>query len=286
MKNPNPDKPDGRWTRDRIKAYLVQRFHTRAHMSLILASSGLAAMLGNWAMLRGGVHAMWLRYPIAVTLAYLTFLAGVWLWLRFMGMTQPSGKASSLADNADLPGGSFGGGGWGGGSSGRVAEAPFKGGGGGASGGGASDSWDEGDAAHLAAGAQANSGGASSGWSSLKGGGGGGGGGGGIDLDGDAIVLLLLSALLIGSIFFVSGYIVWMAPDILSEAAFGAALAGGLTKQAQAHGSEGWAEAVMKKTWWPFAIVLVASLAFALFAAKHYPEAQTLGQAVSMALRH
>ena len=54
---PVPASADDR-LRARVKRYLVQRFYTRFHMSLILASSGFAAMLTNWAMLREGVHVM------------------------------------------------------------------------------------------------------------------------------------------------------------------------------------------------------------------------------------
>lgn len=79
-----PETPEGT-ARTRIKHYLIQRFYTRFHMSLILMSAGFAAMLGNWALLRAGLGAMWLRYPITISLAYLTFLAGVWLWLQYAG---------------------------------------------------------------------------------------------------------------------------------------------------------------------------------------------------------
>ncbi len=104
------------------------------------------------------------------------------------------------------------------------------------------------------------------------------------DLDGDTVVVLLLALLLIASIFLLSGYVIWFAPDILGEAAFGAVLAGGLAKRAQRHDREGWVAGVMKKTWWPFAIVLLLSLAFAVYAAVHYPAAGTFGETIAMAM--
>jgi hypothetical protein len=64
-----PGPPEEKWTREKVKRYLVQRFYTRFHISLILASSGLAAKLTNWVLLHGGVHGMWMRYPIAVPMA-------------------------------------------------------------------------------------------------------------------------------------------------------------------------------------------------------------------------
>jgi hypothetical protein len=104
------------------------------------------------------------------------------------------------------------------------------------------------------------------------------------DLDGDAIFLLVIAFSLVASIFLLSGYVIWFAPDIFSEAAFGAVLAGGLAKPTQRHDSEGWVAGVVKKTWWPFAIVLVLSLAVAIYAAVNYPGAGTFGQAISIAL--
>ena len=81
-----------------------------------------------------------------------------------------------------------------------------------------------------------------------------------------------------------SGYIIWFAPDILSEAVFGATLAAGLARSAKKQGNEGWVAGVIKKTWWPFAIVLVLAEAVAIFAALNFPKASTLGQALTMAL--
>jgi len=271
--------------RERVKRYLVQRFYTRFHMSLILMSAGFAAMLSNWVLLRAGVHAMWLRYPIATTLSYLTFLAGVWLWLQYVGNTRGDDTSGqSFADggnllNADLvPGGSGGGGG--------SVELPsvLRGGGGSFDGGGASGDWAE--AAPVQAFAATGStdaapdadsaGEAAKGLGSMLGDFG--------DLDGDGIVLIVIALLLICSVLILSGYIIWFAPDILSEAVFGATLAGSLARTAKRHDDEGWVMGVVKKTWWPFAIVFAAAMAFAIYAAIHYPAASTLGEALAAAV--
>lgn len=269
------DKNPSVWTRDKVKRYLVQRFYTRFHMSLILSSSGLSAMLANWLLLHGGMDAMWLRYPFAIGVSYLTFLSGVWLWLRYVGLCQPATSGSSLVENIDLPDISFG-------NSGGKVDVPEmlpRGGGGQFGGGGANASWAEGNPAQAFAAplraTQSHSDGLLSGIGDKLGDFG--------DLDGDGIVLLLLALLLIASVFILSGYVIWFAPDILSEAAFGALLAGSLAKTAKRHDSEGWVAGVVKKTWWPFAIVLALSLSFAIFAARNYPGAKTFGQAMAMA---
>jgi hypothetical protein len=280
---------------ERVKRYLVQRFYTRFHMSLILMGAGFTAMISNWAMLHVGISKMWLRYPIAMTLSYLAFLAGVWLWLQYVDFRRASNVADgdappggarqankksgeNLGDILNLPSGS-GGGGSGGGSS---VELPniVRGGGGSFDGGGAGGGWSE---PVPVQGLVSNGGG-----SSVSSSGGGKGFFDGFgdfgDLDGDAAILIVLALVLIGSILIVSGYIVWFAPDILSEAVFGATLAGTLAGTARRQDNEGWVMGVVKKTWWPFAIVFVAAMSFAIYAQIHYPTARTLGDALRTAI--
>lgn len=262
------------WSRDGIKRYLVQRFYTRFHMSLILASSALAAMLCNWSLLHGaGVRAMWVRYPVAVALSYLCFLAGVWLWLRYVGLrARSSSDPGSMLDGIDGPDITLGDGG----SAGSLPD-PVEAGGGEFGGGGASGSFGDGISAPSlvdGGGITTDSGGSGGGFSLPDFG----------DLDGDGIVLLLLALAFVAAIFLASGYIVWFAPDILGEALFGATLAAGLSGAAQRHDSEGWVAGVVAKTWWPFAIVLALAQAVAVYAAFNYPAATTLRQAVMLAL--
>jgi hypothetical protein len=104
------------------------------------------------------------------------------------------------------------------------------------------------------------------------------------DLDGDGIALLVLAVALILAIFVTSGYLIWFAPDILSEAAFGAVLAGGLARRSRNQDPGGWIAGVVKKTWWPFAVVLAFSVGFAWYSAQHFPAAHTFREAVAMAL--
>lgn len=264
----------GGWTREKVKRYLVQRFYTRFHMSLILSSSALAAMLANWVLLHGGVNAMWMRYPLAVSVAYLMFLVGVRLWLQYIGLGRRSDTKSSLLDNFDAPDISFGNGG----VKPGLPDALPRGGGGQFGGGGAHASWDEGGqtfAASARTGAADSPDSPASGVGAKL--------GDFADLDGEGLVLLLLALLLIASVFLLSSYVIWFAPDILGEAAIGALLAGGLAKPAKRQDNDDWVAGVVKKTWWTFAIVMTLSLAFALYAAAHYPEASTFRQAVGMA---
>lgn len=278
----------GPWTREKAKAFIARRYNTRVHMSLILSACGLTAMLASAFMLHYGVSSMLVRYPLAMLLAYVTFLVGVWTWLRATGLVDNSGVRRGSLDAADaldvLPSGGSGGGG----SVGSIASGGVRGGGGAFDGGGASAGFAEGRAPLMAAGVSPDpgmqapvpksSGSSSVSSSSSK-------GGSLFDgLDGDGIVLLLLAALLVAVVFCASGYLIWCAPDVLTEAAFGAMLTGTLARPTARHSASGWIAGVIAKTWWPFAIVLLAAMAFAGYAAVHFPEAVTFRQAIAAAL--
>ena len=70
------------WIR-RFEAHLSRHASPRTHFALIAAITGAAGFLASAALLRLGLGAMWLRYSLAVAIAYLAFLAllGVWLAL-------------------------------------------------------------------------------------------------------------------------------------------------------------------------------------------------------------
>ena len=294
--------PKPGWSRDRLKAFLARHYHTRVHMSLILATCGLTAMIASWTLLHSGVHSMLVRYPVAIFLAYGTFLIGVWTWLRATGLSggaSASDGAPATASSAKPAkgkrgwldwignggGGSSGGGSGGGGS----AAGGVRAGGGAFDGGGASSSFAETRGPVLAAAvpqsAAAQQRAASSSGSSSSSSWGSKAGSSIFDgIDGDGIVLLILAVLLIGTVLVTSGYLIWCAPDVLTEAAFGAGLTGALTRPTANHAAEGWVGGVVKKTWWPFALVLVAATAFAGWSVAHYPEAATFKQAIAMAV--
>ena len=59
--------------RDLERRHIAPAF-PRGQLTLIVAGAGIAGFLGSAALLRGGVEAMWLRYPLAVAAGYLAFL--------------------------------------------------------------------------------------------------------------------------------------------------------------------------------------------------------------------
>lgn len=64
-------------------------------MLLILWGTGMAGFLLSFLLLRAGLSAMWLRYPLAVGLAYGVFLALLRVWLSYQESRQaPSASVS------------------------------------------------------------------------------------------------------------------------------------------------------------------------------------------------
>lgn len=79
---PRPDRPvPRRQLLRRAHAFLERRGSPRFHMTLMVAVTGLAGFLASFAMLHLGLSRMWLRYGLAVAVAYLVFLGMVWLWV-------------------------------------------------------------------------------------------------------------------------------------------------------------------------------------------------------------
>src|SRR3954464_6309785 len=68
---------------ERERRRLLKSLNPRLHMSMILLATGSAGFLASFAMLAGGIGAMWRRYPLAILFSYAVFLLLLRLWLRF-----------------------------------------------------------------------------------------------------------------------------------------------------------------------------------------------------------
>jgi hypothetical protein len=101
------------------------------------------------------------------------------------------------------------------------------------------------------------------------------GGGGGFDLGDDGWVIIALIAL-VSAVLGAGAYLIYMAPTIVSDAAFAALLSGGLVRSTRRMGAEGWVGSVVRDTWIPFTVVLVLTVVFAATAHHYHPEARTL----------
>lgn len=245
--------------RAEFKQSLVRRFVVRFHMTLMLTALGASGLLISKVLLEAGVRSMLERYLIAVALSYALFFLFIKLWLMYVSPAKPKLKSRSVDVGnvfdigdfpVDLPGKS------------SVAGDQVFGGSGDFGGGGATDLWG-GDTAPAIISTSSTRGGS-------------GGGSPMFDFDLDEGIVLIVLALLLLSIFGVGAYLVYAAPEILSEAAFEALLAAGLIKASKKMDVSGWMGSVLKATWIPFVIVLVLTGIFGMVAQTYYPHAARL----------
>ena len=93
-----------------IKRRLLQESMPRFQMSLILIFTGLAGFLASFSLLQLNVTWMWLRYPIAILIAYGVFLLLLRLWLWIYGRDMDVDLDPDLAEVVlELPSGQSGG---------------------------------------------------------------------------------------------------------------------------------------------------------------------------------
>ena len=230
----------------RVREELERDGYPRLQMSLIVALTGGAGFGFSYGLLQGGVHAMALRYPLALGLAYLVFLLLIWLWLRT--------SASDWVDGGvDVPTGS-----WNPGDGGGVRSGQ----GGDFGGGGASGSFD----------------GPSVGTSSDLGG----NALGSLDIDGgdELAIPLAVIALLIGMAL-ASLYVVYVAPALLAEVLVDGAISYALYRRLRHHERRHWIQAVVRHTAWPFLITAVFLAGLGWGMARYAPGAVSIGQVMT-----
>jgi hypothetical protein len=229
-------------------------------MALIVALTAAIGFLASFVLMHAGVDALWLRYPLAVAIAYVAFLFMLWCWLRSRG--------GELIDGLDLVDPVLGQGLPG--SIGHdISELEARPGGGEFGGGGASGSWDGPEAGPEVAEA-------SSAFSSpsveVP------GVGDALDLEGLAFVLLALA--LLGGAVWAACLVVWTAPVLLAEVLLDAALATGLYRRLRGVRGDHWLKTAIRRTIWPFAAVAATfALAGALLQACA-PDAKSIGQVI------
>lgn len=71
---------------------LIERVRwPRLSMMLVVTLTAAVGFLASFVLLHAGVNALWLRYLIAVAIAYLAFLFFLWCWLRLRRDGVPDG---------------------------------------------------------------------------------------------------------------------------------------------------------------------------------------------------
>ena len=213
-----------------IERRLRRRRWPRFQVSLILAGAALAGFLTSFSLLHAGIMWMWLRYFVAIFVAYGVFLLllRLWLWLQ----------RHSINGSVDLPDLEFSHSA----ASGQGAGFHF-GGGGDFGGGGAGGSWAGGAAS-------SSSLGGSSFANSIS-----------IDLDlQEGWLLVLAIGAIIGGLI-ASFYIIYIAPGLLAEILVDGALVAGLYKRVKHIEQGNWLRAAVRRTVVP---AILAALFFTL----------------------
>ena len=253
----------------RVQSFMRQikeRFFLRFHMSLILLATGLSGLAASKVLLLLQVENIVVRYPLTVLCSYLAFFLFVKLWLAYMAASQafsgPDTAGNVLSDLPNLSGG-------GGGSGAGGALPKFGGGGGTGGGGGATGSFD-GPAMNTQAAfipPSPDAAGPSSGIGDAVGN----AASGGFDLD-DGLVILVAIVVLMAAVFGSAIYLVYIAPHILSEAAFNFLLGTSLIRSYRKISHPDWMGSVLKDTYKPFLVVLLFSFAAAWVIHVYAPE--------------
>lgn len=254
-------KPDPA-SEKRFRQQIIHGYFVRFHMALILSAVVVSGVLISKILLECGVHSMRMRYPLAVLGSYLVFFLLVRIWIWYVCRVQLRIESLGNFDADDIPlGGS---------------SQPFKFGGGTSGGAGASDAWDDSAAANIAPRSAGSALGSKSGGSKF--------GGCDIDLGDDGMILVLLAALVL-SIVVAGGYLIYVAPNLLPEAAWQALLASSLTRVSKRIDHQDWLASVLRASSIPFAAVLVVAGTLGWVAHTHCPPAVKLHEVLFCAAR-
>ena len=243
----------------RVRSFMRQlreRFFLRFHMSLILMATGLSGLVATKLLLLLQVDNIVIRYPLTVLCSYLAFFLFVKLWLAYMSASQafngPDNAGDVLSDLPNLSGG----------GSGPDVELPkFSGGGGGTGGGGGASGAFDGPVTNVQMAFVPSSPGVAD---SASGAGDaiGNAASGVFDLD-DAGAILIAIGVLLAAIFGAAIYLIYIAPHILSEAAFNFLLGTSLIRSYRKINHPDWMGSMFKDTYKPFIVVLLISFAAA-----------------------
>lgn len=235
----------------RIRGDLVRDGFPRLQMLLLVILTGASGFVASYILFHAGLVQMWIRYLVALGVAYLTFLALLWLWLRT--------RAEDYADCPDFSGLSSSGSG--------SDEACFGGKGGDFGGGGAGGSFEEpsehfsavgdsdspvGDA--LGAAAQAE------------------------EFALPLIVLVLTVAIVCSSLF-----MIYSAPVLFAELLVDGVLSASLYRRLRGLETQHWLKTAIRRTALPFALTAAIFSASGWGMALYAPEAHSIGDVVSYA---
>lgn len=231
-----------------VRRRLLRRSIPRLQVSLILSLTALAGFLTSFILLRLDVIQMWLRYSVAILVAYGVFLLllAIWLWLQRRSLDK------DLLDVNVFPEGSSG-----------PGDSLKFGGGGDFGGAGAGGSWQAEAPSSLSA-SSTGSGSSSHGFSALD-----------LDLDEGCLIVLAILALIGGII--AALYIVYIAPILLAEILVDGALIAGLYKRVKPIEQRHWLRAAVRRTLLPALLAMLFFMIAGFAFQQAVPDARTIG---------
>ncbi len=219
-------------------------------MSLMVFLTALSGFVASFSMLMSGIRWMWLRYPIAVLVAYAVFLSLIWCWLKLYQR-----RLNTDSGFLDLPG--------------EIVEGnpssllAFHGGGGGEfGGGGASASFaTDSSTADIPASPEP---------SKIV---------DGIGFAFDADELILIIVVLGVSLFAIAVAIMTVisAPTLLGEVLIDGALGAGLYRHLKKMENRNWLESAVNRTWLPVLGLIIFFAVTGLIFQWYAPDADSIG---------
>jgi hypothetical protein len=243
-------RSDLAWNRPRLVQRLQQHLERdgwpRVQMTLLVALTGGAGLLASFVLLQTGLHTMWLRYPLALGVAYLVFLGLLWLWLRTSAsdyVDAVPGDLDFAPDNISTP-------------------DLVSGGGGDFAGGGASASFD-------APGPGSNTLGDSL----------------GSVADAEEFAIPLAVLLLAAGLALSSLYVVYTAPVLFAELLLDGALAATLFRRLRGLATQHWIETAVNRTALPFVLTAIFLGLCGAAMQAYAPGAHSLGEVLQHAAR-
>ena len=240
----------------------MRKSHPRLHASIILSVTGLAGFLASFSLLHLGVSSMWLRYPVAIIVAYCVFLLLLRVWLS---LSRPRDwdfdiveTTIDVVDSTEII------------DSTGAGAGPGFGGAGDFAGGGAGGSWGESVATvtskqTVSTVTRTHRSGSTG--SSFD-----------FDLDLDAAwVLVIVIALLVAATS-VALYVVYIAPVLLAEIMLDGILMAALYKRVKTIERRHWLRAALRRTVLPAILVAVFFSIGGYAMQKVAPEARSIGE--------
>lgn len=214
--------------RTETRRRLLDQRSPRLQMLFILVLVGLSGLSVSVLMKLAGIDAMWIRYPLAVAVAYAEFFGCLWLWIAWNARgarTPERDSGPSVLDAVDVP---------------LPCEGP------------------------------------------------------GIPVDGpdlpfdgaDELFIPIFVALLVIALACCTGWLLYIAPELLADVLVDAVLLGALYRNLKHRQQDHWTIGALRATWKPFTLIAVSLAAIGYVLQLLDPSLITIGDAVRKFVIH